>query len=599
MEHDERSRYIRDIELLFGNVASRYPPLRNKPHQQFLFWFMWFNFKWESEQSDQPIPAVLNYLCDNGNDQSIDAFYFDDDDRKVYLIQSKFTSDWRGAGRITYNELKRTADIMRYLEDPSNNSIVYRKANQKCRQLLGQAVLKARDHGYEQRIILVSNRQEPTEDNLDKLQEQTGIDLGEWEFEIFDREKLIRLYAEFLEGHTPPIAPYFVRTVDDRYLTMSVPKYGIEAYVAICPVGVFKELFDKFGRRIFEKNIRSFAGETIVNRAISESLEKDPGLFFFKNSGITILGNEVVPVPKRSSQDPGFRVKDIQIINGQQTTRIIAKEADTSADILVILMAPRVDLRSVYEENVNKKDMAIRIIAARNFQNRIGYSDLKSNEQRQVSIWRELKERGYYYERKHGGWKELDHYGRAIYTLASEKKWAIIRKEQLAAVVLACLFDPQLAYEGADYIFRERYDKVFPKRLPPTDWYLTLFLLWKRYANKVGKTLDNSYPQYHILRMLCESLRVNHANASKLTEALQLDREDPHLARATKILYELSDPVVNKVEEKSHKELGPNDVFGKQSGVLKLMYGAFDSPKFSKKRHLFQEQLAKFRDEMA
>src|SRR5207249_818528 len=133
------------------------------------FWFMWINFKWEPESADIPPEAILKNLSDNANDQSIDAFYFDDEDHKIYLVQSKYSNDWSTTKRVTYPELKRTADIIRYFESPTESSVVYQQASEKCRKLLAKAIRKKNDDGYDIRIVFISNRLEPEPKNLVKL----------------------------------------------------------------------------------------------------------------------------------------------------------------------------------------------------------------------------------------------------------------------------------------------------------------------------------------------------------------------------------------------------------------------------------------------
>ena len=556
---------------------------------------MWINYKWEPESADEPPQAILSNLSDNANDQSIDAFYFDDDDAKVYLIQSKYSNDWYTTKRITYPDLKRTADIIRYFESPNETSVVYQQASEKCRKLLAKALRKRNDDGYDIRIVLASNRLEPDEKNLEKLEEQTRTDLSEWDFEVIPRARLIRLYAEFLEGHNPPIPSYFIETTDDRYLYVSEPKRDIEAYTAYVRVDELIKVYQKFGDRVFEKNIRAFQGDTSVNDGIIDTIKHAPDLFFFRNSGVTMLVDKAEPVPKKYDQPPGFKVKDIQIINGQQTVKMLAKKNRVASVLTLTIMAPcKQNEKGRSKASLeDRREMITDIIAARNFQNKIGYADLKSNRPEQVVLWREFKKKGYYYERKKKGWANLDFYARGIYRLAEPNGWARIRKEDLAAEIIALFDDPQTAYKGADYIFKERYDEVFAKGKPQVDWYLALHLLSKKYIYRIGHALGETYPQYHILSFMWKQLGVKPKNAQEFRVTME-EEKGKSLENSIKILYKLSKQLIEEEQKKTDKPLSYNDVFGKRTGMLRTMDSIFKSKKFSKQRKQFRESLAKF-----
>ena len=70
-------------------------------------------------------------------------------------------------------------------------------------------------------------------------------------------------------------------------------------------------------------------------------------------------------------------------------------------------------------DSKTKGEVVTNIIAARNFQSKIGYADLRANHSIPVRLWRDLKEQGYFYERKKKAWANLDKYGGALYPLAS------------------------------------------------------------------------------------------------------------------------------------------------------------------------------------
>ncbi|MEM2914883.1 MAG: AIPR family protein, partial [Candidatus Bathyarchaeia archaeon] len=346
------------------------------------------------------------------------------------------------------------------------------------------------------------------------------------------------------------------------------------------------------------KNIRGYVGKKAVNKEISKGLAgKESKLFFFKNSGVTILADEVVPITKKEGQEPGFQVKDIQVVNGQQTIRVLSEKRHRNAVVLVIFIAPIKTLRDIYDKN---EEVPVKIIEARNFQNKIGYADLKSNHHLQVELGNKFKELGYYYERKKHIWKNYDESARSLYPLAHDNpRWAVIKKNELAASIFASLADPQHAFLGVDYIYREHYSDIFPEKLFPTEWYLAIYLLWKRYVHKVGLAVEDTYPQYHVLRMLLKQLGVTRENAPSFRGMFEKEKLDANLLRAIRQLYYLSRLVVAEYEKKSKKELGSNGVFSKKTGVLREMNKIYGSKKFASKRKIYLDNVKKFKKKLS
>jgi hypothetical protein len=265
-------KYIEEIQTVFEQIGIKRS--LGEDHLQFLYWFLWINFKWPTQEDSEPPAEVMDYLCDNGNDQSVDGFYFDADNRFVYAIQSKYSADWSGHKRITYEELKRAADIRAYFSSGSTDSIIFKKANKACRKLLTEAYDKIHGHNYELKTVFASNRLDPTDDNIFKLVELSeGLEI-DGNFEIISRYKIIQLWAEFLEGHNPPIPRYFIETIDDRFLRLETPERDLTAFVAVSTAKEIHKLYNKYRERIFEKNVRAFLGNVQVNKEIAATLSK-------------------------------------------------------------------------------------------------------------------------------------------------------------------------------------------------------------------------------------------------------------------------------------------------------------------------------------
>ena len=107
-------------------------------------------------------------------------------------------------------------------------------------------------------------------------------------------------------------------------LSASVPSDEYSAYLCVIPGSVLAEVYDRFGSRLLEGNVRSFLGTRgRINRAISKTIATEPTMFFAYNNGIAATASAATV----ASGMNGMRlthVTDLQIVNGGQTTATLA-----------------------------------------------------------------------------------------------------------------------------------------------------------------------------------------------------------------------------------------------------------------------------------
>lgn len=79
-------------------------------------------------------------------------------------------------------------------------------------------------------------------------------------------------------------------------------------------------IYEKYGNRILEANVRSFLSQTgKVNKGIRDTLREQPERFMAYNNGIVVVADQV-----RLGEAPGGGgiawMQGMQIVNGGQTT---------------------------------------------------------------------------------------------------------------------------------------------------------------------------------------------------------------------------------------------------------------------------------------
>jgi hypothetical protein len=92
-----------------------------------------------------------------------------------------------------------------------------------------------------------------------------------------------------------------------------------QSYLMVMPGNVLATLYDKFGARLLEQNVRTFLqARGNVNKGIRATILNEPGMFFAYNNGVTATAQSV----EMHETDAGFeisRIVDLQIVNGGQT----------------------------------------------------------------------------------------------------------------------------------------------------------------------------------------------------------------------------------------------------------------------------------------
>jgi hypothetical protein len=98
-----------------------------------------------------------------------------------------------------------------------------------------------------------------------------------------------------------------------------------EAYIGVLSAAQYLKLItdehSTVRRRLFFDNIRDFQGETDVNKSIAATIGSDRRIEFpLRNNGITIVSRKLQRIGNE------FQIEDFQIVNGCQTSHVIASK---------------------------------------------------------------------------------------------------------------------------------------------------------------------------------------------------------------------------------------------------------------------------------
>lgn len=95
---------------------------------------------------------------------------------------------------------------------------------------------------------------------------------------------------------------------------------ALESYLAVIPGKQLAEIYDKWGPRLLEANVRSFLQvRGKVNKGIRDTIRDEPHMFFSYNNGLSATADSI-EIDKTDSGYQLVSVNNLQIVNGGQTT---------------------------------------------------------------------------------------------------------------------------------------------------------------------------------------------------------------------------------------------------------------------------------------
>lgn len=157
-----------------------------------------------------------------------------------------------------------------------------------------------------------------------------------------------------------------------------------KAYIAILPGTCLAKLYERYGARLLEQNVRSFlqvGGRKSVNYGIRNTIRNEPEKFFAYNNGIAATADHI------ELDDTGryiSKIRNLQIVNGGQTTASIYNTAKKDrADISKIFVQVKF---SVIENQEEYSDIVSLISKYANTQNKVNNADFSANNAALVAL---------------------------------------------------------------------------------------------------------------------------------------------------------------------------------------------------------------------
>lgn len=197
------------------------------------------------------------------------------------------------------------------------------------------------------------------------------------EFQVWDVERL-RKVVESAAGHEETAIDFVAEFGRGIPCIPAQETAGhCRSYLCVAPAKMIAGLYGRYGAKLMEQNVRTYLQERgSVNKGIRRSIQHEPSMFFAYNNGISATAAEV----RLSEKGPGIPeivfARDLQVVNGGQTTASIfwaEKTHGASLDNVFVQMKLNVVPLELAPQVVPK------IAEYANSQNKISAADFFSN----------------------------------------------------------------------------------------------------------------------------------------------------------------------------------------------------------------------------
>lgn len=442
---------------------------------------------------------AIDCLVDGSGDYGIDGIHLtspQDGEFNVMLFQGKYKDRLDGENHFEQRAIEKGLLALETLFDPKKpiNSASERLKDrvEEIRSLVAEGYLP------KVKFVACSN----------------GLKWNEATQEIIDNKKFGDIVSWSHVGPDEIINLMQATAPVDDSITLKgkalVEDYNFKrVLVGRMPVSNLKTLFDKYGDRLLERNIRRYLGlsGSRINENIAKTLrdrEQSPN-FYFYNNGITIICSQFRH-NALASDDWTVHIKGLQIINGGQTSKTVQQiltEMPEAADAQVLVR--------IYEVPADDTDLIRNITYATNSQNPVDLRDLRSTDERQRVLGMAIEELGYTY--------------RGQRSETSSSKSTDLTSAVVAEAVLAVWRQrPHQARFMSSEHFGKLYDLIFTPDLNGAQAVLAALIL--RFAENKRKRPPEGAPEFlpygsRFVAMLMghyllADLGINRANLSEL-----------------------------------------------------------------------------------
>ena len=382
-------------------------------------------YRFDVNYSDQ-----IGLVTDGPNDGGIDFLYYDEDDARVVLCQSKFSDELQFNDIIA--ELQKMHSTVQNFK--KSNTGIY---NETLKMALQNAIDRLPDDNFDNFEYYLFTT---APINVGKVLKKIESTCTFYEsVSIVTSDQIEKLIEQSLESLT---------TVEYEKVRIDRPRNFLEyesddSKGIMCNVlsSSLISLYNKYaGKGLFDLNIRRYIRNTLVDNGINKTLDNNRSNFWFLNNGV------IIACENYDIDGDTVKLSKFSIVNGGQTTTLIGNyKGNNSQDFYIPckIVATKDDAKS--------ESFFTNIAEATNSQKPIYARDLKSNAPEMVRLHKWLKSHKIYLEIKRGYKPKF-------------KPVISIKNDELGQLILSfALQRPGTSRSGKKVIFENQalYDQLY------------------------------------------------------------------------------------------------------------------------------------------
>ncbi len=351
-------------------------------------------------------------ITDGTNDGGLDAYHIDEEEKKIYLIQSKFSATPENFERNSVNgyELFRM-ELDRIISDGENTARNGNRYNGKIIDFQEKLQNIQNLNRYDYILVYLGN----VSSRIDTVQ------LLQVSGNVCDTAEIIN-GTTFYKDVLMPYLQHDFFNQKDFVLKIQVHRnqsnrisYGVDlgdeiragVELAFVPTKEIASMMSKYRNSLLRYNPRCYVGLTRggVNQAIQESMRNtELNEFSLLNNGITVICNDFSYSDRNA--EPGVAtllVTNPQIVNGGQTAFTLAHLLENSEDVDHFRNKEVLVKFITLPDRENMTNVIEKISKATNNQTPVSMADRKSNDENLVELQNYLfNTHGLLLERKRG-----------------------------------------------------------------------------------------------------------------------------------------------------------------------------------------------------
>ena len=337
--------------------------------------------------------AVKN-ITDGYKDNGIDAIYYNEEEKKLFIIQTK----------LSKNRSIELGDLEKFIKGASRIiNLNFLNFNQKINNRKSEIENYLLNFDCKIELVIgLGNDQKISDEAKNSLEEfikTINDNDGIINYQIINITDIYNYMANSQNSKKIIIDNFCL----ENYGTLKKNDENIVYYGTIS-AKTLGELREKFGNQLLERNIRYFKNNTDVNNGIMKVLKEEPENFYLYNNGIKIIADKIEKAIISSTERniAILKLEGASIINGAQTTGCIHS---IFKDSEYTLENVRVHIQIISLASL-EKDIGKKITKLSNTQNRIETKDFAVQDPIQEHLKRDLAIDGYTYIYKQGNSEE-------------------------------------------------------------------------------------------------------------------------------------------------------------------------------------------------